>query len=78
MLKGNQYQIWFLYSSIDLMKVVWGLENWENLFGIQRGETKGEHIFSFGPPFGCKKKFPESSRPQTTFIRSIEPYLNQM
>ena len=58
MVKGNQYQIWLLYGSIDLMKVVWGLEDSGKTIFVSKGGTKGENIFAFGPPFECKKIFP--------------------
>ena len=58
MLKENQYQIWFMYGSIDLMKVVSDLEGSGNFFLHPNGGPK-EIIFSpLVPPLDTKKNSP--------------------
>ena len=73
MLKGNQYQIWVLDGSSDLMKVVTGLGEAGKFLATLKEGTIAKILFSFGPPFGCKSSFPASPRPMTTFMRSLEP-----
>ena len=45
MVQGNQYHIWFLYGSIDLMKVVWGLEDSGIFFLHPKGGRPHWEIF---------------------------------
>ena len=48
MLKGNQYQIWVLDGSNDLMKVVSGLGEAGKISFTTKGGTKGNQYFCYG------------------------------
>ena len=58
MVQGNQYHIWFLYGSIDLMKVVWGLEDSGKKMFASKGGTKGKKYFLLWSPLWMQKKIP--------------------
>ena len=60
------------------MKVVSGLGATGKISSPPKGGTTVKILFPFGPPLGALEILPVDSRPETTFIASLEASRTQI